>query len=187
MGCACAGNTGNVFPATAGKRSRHPSRHMRDARAVMHDEIVNELTWIRWRGKRSRHYRRMRNPQLCVSGKRPIVCYVVSVESRNLYQLLLSGFLKYDKWLLWRFDLLFWPKGNLATFHVIGSVPVFDDSIGTTQVRQLRYHHTEWPHIHLSSAAVVEAISSFFPGQMAAISQTIFSFAFSWMKFIVFW
>ena len=29
-------NAGNVFPATAGKRSRHASRHVRDARAVMH-------------------------------------------------------------------------------------------------------------------------------------------------------
>ena len=32
-GCACAGN---VFPATVGKQSRHASRHVRDARAVMH-------------------------------------------------------------------------------------------------------------------------------------------------------
>ena len=34
-GCACAGNAGNVFPVTAGKRSRHASRHVRDARAVI--------------------------------------------------------------------------------------------------------------------------------------------------------
>ena len=40
-GCACAGNAGNVFPATAGKRSRHASRHVRDARAVMHAGIAN--------------------------------------------------------------------------------------------------------------------------------------------------
>ena len=32
-GCAFAGNAGTVFPATAGKRSRHASRHVRDARA----------------------------------------------------------------------------------------------------------------------------------------------------------
>ena len=41
-GCACAGNAGNVFPVTAGKRSRHASRHVRHARAVMHVEIVNK-------------------------------------------------------------------------------------------------------------------------------------------------
>ena len=40
-GCACAGNAGNVFPVTAGKRSRHASRHVRNARAVMHAGIVN--------------------------------------------------------------------------------------------------------------------------------------------------
>ena len=41
-GCACAGNAGNVFPATTIKRSRHASRHVRDARAVMHAGIANQ-------------------------------------------------------------------------------------------------------------------------------------------------
>ena len=40
-GCACAGNAGNVFPVTAGERSRHASRHVRHARAVMHAGIAN--------------------------------------------------------------------------------------------------------------------------------------------------
>ena len=40
-GCAGAGNTGNVFPTTAPKRSRHASRHVRDARAVMHAGMAN--------------------------------------------------------------------------------------------------------------------------------------------------
>ena len=40
-GCACAGNAGNVFPVTAGKRSRHASRHVRHARAVIHAGIAN--------------------------------------------------------------------------------------------------------------------------------------------------
>ena len=40
-GCACTRNAGNVFPATAGKRSRHASRHVRGARAVMHVRIAN--------------------------------------------------------------------------------------------------------------------------------------------------
>ena len=52
----------------ASYRSRHASRHVRDARAVMHVGINNQ----RWWGKRSRHSRRMRNPQFCVSGKRQI-------------------------------------------------------------------------------------------------------------------
>ena len=41
-GCACAGNAGNVFPVTAGKRSRHASRHVRHARAVKHAGIANK-------------------------------------------------------------------------------------------------------------------------------------------------
>ena len=39
--CECTGNAGNVFPATAGERSRHASWHVRDARAVMHAWIAN--------------------------------------------------------------------------------------------------------------------------------------------------
>ena len=40
--CACAGNAGSVFPVTVGKRSRHASRHVRRARAVMHAGIANQ-------------------------------------------------------------------------------------------------------------------------------------------------
>ena len=53
---------------TASSRSQHAPRHVRHARAVMHVGIVNP----RWRGKFSRHFRRMRNPQIYVSGKRSI-------------------------------------------------------------------------------------------------------------------
>ena len=71
--CACWRNAGNVFPATAGKQSRHISRHVRDACAVMHAGIANSFfPWIRRREKRSRNSRRIRNPQYNVSGKRPM-------------------------------------------------------------------------------------------------------------------
>ena len=56
----------------ASQRSRHASRHVRHACAVMHVGIANP----RWRGKRSRHSRRMRNPQFYVSGKRPMYLWV---------------------------------------------------------------------------------------------------------------
>ena len=67
------GMPGPFFPPptskeTASYRSRHESRHVRHARAVMHVGIDN----MRWRGKRSRHSRRMRNPSFYVSGKRPM-------------------------------------------------------------------------------------------------------------------
>ena len=70
------GMPGTFSPSPTSKEStsmlsRHASRHVRDARAVMHVGIANP----RWWGKRSQHSRRMRNPQFYVSGKRPIaVC-----------------------------------------------------------------------------------------------------------------
>ena len=48
-----------IINETASKRSRHPSRHVRRARVVMHVGITNP----RWPVKRSRHSRRMYNPQ----------------------------------------------------------------------------------------------------------------------------
>ena len=54
---------------TTSSRSRHASRHAHDSRAVMHVGIANP----QWREKRSRHSRHMQNPQLHVSGKRPIL------------------------------------------------------------------------------------------------------------------
>ena len=74
-GCACAGNVGNVFSPPpilkiiTSQLSRHALRHVRDAPAVMHVGIANP----QWRGKRSRHSRRMHNPQFYVFGKRPMV------------------------------------------------------------------------------------------------------------------
>ena len=74
-GCACAGNAGNVFPVTAGERSRHASRHVRHARAVRHAGIAQLAVSFEFGGggKRTRHSRRMRNLQFYVSGKRPMV------------------------------------------------------------------------------------------------------------------
>ena len=61
---------------TANQRSRHASRHMRHARAVIHVGISNP----RRQGKRSRHPRRMYNPQFYVSGKRPMISSVYSIS-----------------------------------------------------------------------------------------------------------
>ena len=38
----------------------------------MPGSLTSGFLWSRWRGKRSRHSRRMRNPQFYVSGKKPI-------------------------------------------------------------------------------------------------------------------
>ena len=39
----------------------------------MPGSLTSGFLWSRWRGKRSRHSRRMRNPQFCISGKRPML------------------------------------------------------------------------------------------------------------------
>ena len=56
---------------TATWRPRHASRHVRHARVVMHVWIA----YPRWRGKRFRYSRGMRNPQFYVSGKRPVAWF----------------------------------------------------------------------------------------------------------------
>ena len=46
----------------------------------MPGSLTNGFLWSRWRGIRSRHSRRMRNPQFCVSGKRPMGCYWIMMN-----------------------------------------------------------------------------------------------------------
>ena len=66
---ACAGNAGKVFLATNFKGNHYLAiPTCIKARAAMHVGIAKP----RWRGKRSRHSRRMRNSQYCVSVKRPM-------------------------------------------------------------------------------------------------------------------
>ena len=79
--CACAGNAGNVFPATDFKGNRgltipacitaRASRTCRDACRDRQPVMA---------GKRSRHSRRMRNPQFYVSGKRPMAAKVLAIK-----------------------------------------------------------------------------------------------------------
>ena len=38
----------------------------------MPGSLTSGFLWKQWRGKRSRHSRRMRNPRFCIFGKRPI-------------------------------------------------------------------------------------------------------------------
>ena len=58
---------------TASKRSRHASRHVRHTRAVMHVGIA----YPRWRGKRSRHSRRMRTRKFTYLSRGPLVLTVI--------------------------------------------------------------------------------------------------------------
>ena len=67
---ACAGNAS--FPRLASPICI-TTRASRTCRDDVSGSLTNGFLWSRWRGKRSRHSRCMRNPQFCVSGKRPIV------------------------------------------------------------------------------------------------------------------
>ena len=104
---------------TASYRSRHTSRHVRHARAVMHVGIDN----LRWRGKRSRHLRGMRNPQFCVSGKRPIaglypsVCQTLShYLPVCTYVLLYACILFLNNRIIMRWKMAHESKRSLAAF-----------------------------------------------------------------------
>ena len=104
-GCACAGNAGNVFPHHRFQRKPLVSDPgMRHARAVMHVGIA----YPRWRGKRSRHSRRMRIPQFYVSGKSPMestqylqatchfsVRYILYCQDQCIWMLTLSPLTKH--------------------------------------------------------------------------------------------
>ena len=66
VGCACATHSFH----------RHPDMHhgtcVTHVPWCMPGSLTIGFLWSRWRGKRSRHSRRMRNPQFYVSGQRPI-------------------------------------------------------------------------------------------------------------------
>ena len=49
----------------------------------MPGSLANGFLWSRWRGKRSRHSRRMRNLQIYVSGKRSMAYLVENVTSQR--------------------------------------------------------------------------------------------------------
>ena len=50
----------------------------------MKGSLTSVFLWSRWRGKRSRHSRRMRKPQFYVSGKRPIILhYTIHIMHGN--------------------------------------------------------------------------------------------------------
>ena len=73
MGCACAGNAGNIFPATwVSDPDMHHGTCVTPVPWCMPELLTNGSLWNRWQGKRSRDSRRMRNPHFFVSGTRPM-------------------------------------------------------------------------------------------------------------------
>ena len=79
-GWACAGNAGNVStpPLVSDPNMHHGTCEMH-VPWCMPGSLNSCSLWSRWRGKGSRHSRRMRNPQFCVSGKRRMVRFVIHI------------------------------------------------------------------------------------------------------------
>ena len=73
-GCACGGNVGNVFPATAvlSDPDIHEGACMPHMPWCISGSLTYSFLWSPWLGKCSRHSRRMRYPQFYVSGMRPM-------------------------------------------------------------------------------------------------------------------
>ena len=88
---ACAGNAGNISPPP---RVSDPDMHhgtcVTHVPWCMSGSLTSGFLWSRWRGKRSRHSRRMHNPQFYISGKRPMECdeHIFLSLIQLLYQVL---------------------------------------------------------------------------------------------------
>ena len=68
-GCQCTGKAWNISPLHRGWAIPTCVTHMPWCKP---GSLTSGILWSRWRRKRSQHSRRMRNPQFCVSGKRPM-------------------------------------------------------------------------------------------------------------------
>ena len=108
VGCACTGTAGNVSPPP---RVSDPDMHygtcVTHVPGCMPGSLTSSFLWSRWRGKRSRHSRLMRNPQFYVSGTRPM-------------RQTLSWWLKILRcwqWLLVKVTLL-WAASDITWFMV---------------------------------------------------------------------
>ena len=86
----------------------------------MPGSLTSGFLWSRWRGKRSRHSRRMRNPQFYVSGKRAMMRNVNAYKCLSLFPAKNSARkgLKYPKI---RFDVfhIYKPKYKLTRVIII--------------------------------------------------------------------
>ena len=95
----------------------------------MTGSITSGFLWSRWRGKRSRHSRRMRNPQFYVSGKRPMpitdtvwkIPAIIGVKSNiatsypNSNQVVAINYAHETK------AVLFWPVRNFGSDQLVSS------------------------------------------------------------------
>ena len=81
-------------PSQVGDPDMHHGTCVTHVPWCMPGSLISGFLWSRWRGKRSRHSRRMRNPHFHVSGKKPM-----ALGNLGLYSL--SGQTLYPK-ISWR-------------------------------------------------------------------------------------
>ena len=75
----------------------------------MPGSLTNAFLWSRWRGKRSRHSRRMRIPQYFASGKRPMASYryIIQYVANDMHTVLF-GFVWFTGLLLFPISQVWW-------------------------------------------------------------------------------
>ena len=74
--CACAGNVGTFSPPPqVSDLDMHHGTCVTHVPWCMPGSLTSGLHWSEWRGKCSRHSRRMRNPQFYASGQRPMAVW----------------------------------------------------------------------------------------------------------------
>ena len=81
-------------PPRVSDRDMHHGMCVTDVPWCMPGSLSSGFIWNRWRGKHSRHSRRMHNPQFYVFGKRPIERWVhVFIFSFHLHMPMFAAFL----------------------------------------------------------------------------------------------
>ena len=95
----------------------------------MPGSLTSDFLWSRWRGKRSRHSRRMHNPQFYVSGKRPM----------DLLQIVRGGSLD-ESLLLWHTEHVF-PPIDINPGVLIHSSICFSTDVPAVLATRGRWRH----------------------------------------------
>ena len=85
-----------ICPLTVGPLGERKLPAVRAVQGDCERGLTCGFLWSRWRGKRSRHSRRMRNPQFCVSSKRSVVSMLLAGWPRVF---LAPGHLQQPWWL----------------------------------------------------------------------------------------
>ena len=108
------------MPGTFSPPSRVSDPDMHHGTCITHvpwcmpGSLTTCFLWSRWQGKRSRHSRRMHNPQFYVSGKRPMMLYswgiiiLMTASKRKYLKLIAKMITKAELFFKVAFDSNIW-------------------------------------------------------------------------------